>query len=170
MTIRKAQTSNYQKIYDLVKNAFETAQVSDGTEQDFVERLRSGKNFIPDLEFIAEEQHELVGHIMMTKQQIQTETGIFTEVLIAPLCVALPYRGQGIGGALINYAEEQAVCMGYTASFLVGNPDYYGRFGYQQAAHFGIQNITDMPDHVILARELTLGALNNVHGTIEFPH
>ena len=36
MKIREAKTSDYNEIYNLVKTAFLTAQVSDGSEQDFV--------------------------------------------------------------------------------------------------------------------------------------
>ena len=73
MHIRLAQESDYQKIYELVQTAFLTAQVSDGTEQDFVLKLREGDTFIPQLEFVAEDNNELIGHIMMTKQNIQTK-------------------------------------------------------------------------------------------------
>ena len=45
MHIRLAQESDYQKIYELVQTAFLTAQVSDGTEQDFVLMVISLRNF-----------------------------------------------------------------------------------------------------------------------------
>ena len=125
MHIRLAQESDYQKIYELVQTAFLTAQVSDGTEQDFVLKLREGDTFIPQLEFVAEDNNELIGHIMMTKQNIQTQNGILTGVLVAPLCVKKEYRNQGIGRALITHAHQCARQLGYQAAFLVGDPLYY---------------------------------------------
>jgi putative acetyltransferase len=41
MIIREEQPQEYRAIYELVKTAFKTARVSDGKEQDFVNRLRS---------------------------------------------------------------------------------------------------------------------------------
>ena len=67
MKIREAKTSDYNEIYNLVKTAFLTAQVSDGSEQDFVYELRKREGYIPSLELVMEEQNELVGHVMLTK-------------------------------------------------------------------------------------------------------
>lgn len=166
MNIRKAIKEDYENIYNLVKVAFETAEVSDGDEQDFVLDLRKGQNYLPELEFVAEEAGQLIGHIMMTKLTVQTENGEFTGVLVAPLCVALSYRNQGIGGDLMRYACKQAVEAGYTAAFLVGNPKYYGRFGYCRTADFGICNGTKIPDEFVLGCELIIDALKDINGTI----
>ena len=101
MNIRLAEARDYENIYRLVKTAFETAQVSDGTEQDFVLKLRAGENYIPELEFVAEDETGLVGHVMMTRQPVRTKEGTFEGVLVAPLCVKLENRSRGIGGALL---------------------------------------------------------------------
>lgn len=66
MNIRQATKNDYNKIYELVKVAFETAQVSDGTEQDFVYKLREAKGYIPQLELVIEDERTLIGHIMLT--------------------------------------------------------------------------------------------------------
>lgn len=166
MHIRLAQESDYQKIYELVQTAFLTAQVSDGTEQDFVLKLRKGNTFIPQLEFVAEDNNELIGHIMMTKQNIQTQNGILTGVLVAPLCVKKEYRNQGIGRALITHAHQCARQLGYQAAFLVGDPLYYHRFQYFQTNKFNIKNNSEIPDQYVLACELNHDALKNIVGEI----
>ena len=68
MQIRTARKEDYGQIYRLVQTAFSTAQVSDGTEQDFVLELRRRPGYIPGLELAAEESGRLVGHIMLTEQ------------------------------------------------------------------------------------------------------
>lgn len=75
MKIRVVNKSDFKDIYNLVKEAFKTAQVSDGNEQDFVLELRKRVFYIPSLEFVAEEQGELIGHIMFTKQAVDLEKG-----------------------------------------------------------------------------------------------
>lgn len=49
MNIERVNKKDYNEIYELVKTAFETAQVSDGTEQDFVLKLRAGNTYIQEL-------------------------------------------------------------------------------------------------------------------------
>lgn len=166
MKFRLADVKDYQNIYQLVKTAFETAKVSDGNEQDFVLKLRDSDNFIPELEFVCENENELIGHIMMTHQVIDTNNGDYLGLLVAPLCVKLENRNNGIGGALIKYAYKEALRIGYKAVFLVGDPNYYGKFGYRQISEFKIVNNTEIPDQFILGCELIPGALTEVEGSI----
>ncbi|MCL1901438.1 MAG: GNAT family N-acetyltransferase [Firmicutes bacterium] len=74
MTIRTEKEADYKKIYELVKRAFETAKVSDGDEQDYVEALRRSDRYIPDFALVAEDDGKLTGHIMLTKTFIKTDT------------------------------------------------------------------------------------------------
>lgn len=167
MVIRTVKQEDYDTIYHFVKTAFETAQVKDGTEQDFVLRLRAGNTYLPDLEFVTEENGELIGHIMLTKQAVEYGDGtIYTGVLVAPLSVALEHRNQGIGGKLMRYACEKTAGAGYTAAFLVGNPQYYGRFGFRKTTDFGIRNNSDIPDKFVQACEFVPDALRGIKGSI----
>lgn len=166
MDIRQAGPKDYEAIYQLVKTAFETAHVSDGTEQDFVLSLRAGAAFLPQLEFVAEHGGELIGHVMMTRRRAETQNGPIEGVLVAPLCVARPYRDKKVGQALMRHAMERAQAEGYTAAFLVGDPAYYGRFGFQRSDAFGLKNAAALPDEAVLACELTPGALAGVCGKI----
>ena len=103
---------------------------------------------------------------MMTKQNIQTQNGILTGVLVAPLCVKKEYRNQGIGRALITHAHQCARQLGYQAAFLVGDPLYYHRFQYFQTNKFNIKNNSEIPDQYVLACELNHDALKNIVGEI----
>jgi predicted N-acetyltransferase YhbS len=47
---------------------------------------------------------------------------------------------------------------------VIGHPDYYPRFGYQRASHWGITFVFEVPDDVAMAVELKPGALNGVSG------
>ena len=46
MTIRREQPADYESVYQVVKNAFQTAQESDGNEQELVNALRQSVAFI----------------------------------------------------------------------------------------------------------------------------
>lgn len=166
MKIRQVNKKDEKDIYEFVKIAFQTAKVSDGTEQDFVLRLRASENYIPALELVAEEEGQLIGHIMLTKQKVITQEGEYLGVLVAPLSVKLENRNQGIGKVLIQTAFEKAKALGYTAAFLVGDFQYYCRFGFKPINTFSIQNLTEIPDEFVLGCELKKDSLKEITGTL----
>ncbi len=51
-------------------------------------------------------------------------------VALAPLAVEPSFHGTGIGGALIREAHLRLKDAGETLSIVLGEPAYYGRFGY----------------------------------------
>ena len=67
MQIRKEREEDYPQIYEMIKNAFKTAEYSDGNEQDLVEKLRKSSAYINDLTLVCVENGEIVGFIMFTK-------------------------------------------------------------------------------------------------------
>ena len=157
MKIREAKTSDYNEIYNLVKTAFLTAQVSDGSEQDFVYELRKREGYIPSLELVMEEQNELVGHGI---------DGISHGLLVAPLCVKKEYRNQKVGSRLMEEAMKRALQLGYTSLFLVGNPEYYHRFGFRSTRSYGIENRSEIPDEFVMAVELVENVLTKCGGYV----
>ena len=168
MIIRRETQEEYPQIYELVKIAFQTAKVTNGKEQDFVDELRSCGNYIPELALVAEENGLLVGHIMLTKFSIVAD-GVNSEtLLLAPISVALGYRDKGIGSALIKESFKLAKEMGYTSVILVGDPGYYHRFGFRSAISFDIKHTPAIPDENVMACELVPDALLGIHGTIAF--
>ena len=167
MKIRQEQISDYPKIYDLVKNAFATAPQKDGDEQDYVNKLRESKNYIPGLSLVAEENGELIGYIMLTSTQIKSEQKTFTELLLSPLCVEFSHRNAGIGAKLVNESFRLAKAMGYSVIFVVGDPKYYSRFGFKCICEFGIINGGNIPEQFVMGCELVSNALKNKKGTIQ---
>lgn len=167
MNIRQEQPADYDEIYKLVQTAFETAKVKDGNEQDFVLRLRgSVGRYIPQLALVAVENNALVGHVMFTKLQICAGDKVYEELMLAPLCTALAYRGKGVGGELIREGFRLAKEMGYSAVFLCGDPAYYSRFGFKVTTEFGIENLSDIPPQYVMGCELYEHALAHKSGTI----
>lgn len=166
-SIRQATVADYPAIYRLVATAFKTARVSDGAEQDFVEELRKSANFIPELELVAEDAGKLVGHVMLTKKELSLNEGQKAVLLLAPLCVDFDYRNQGIGGQLMTTVFKKAVDQAHETVFLVGDPNYYKRYGFRHASELGIANDSEIPDEFILGIELVPDALKDVTGSIK---
>jgi putative acetyltransferase len=87
---------------------------------------------------VATEADEVVGHIMFSRMAAP-----FRALGLAPLCVAPAFRRQGIGTALIETGLRKASGE-WDAVFVVGDPEYYRRFGFDAEAaggfdcpHFG---------------------------------
>ncbi|WP_208606189.1 GNAT family N-acetyltransferase [Rodentibacter rarus] len=134
MLIRPETPKDYEQIYQLIKSAFANSEHSDGTEQDLVERLRRSSSFIPELALVAEIKGEIVGYILFTQVRI----GENIELSLAPLAVLPSIQKQGVGKALIKQGHEIAKQLEYHYAIVLGNPDYYGKLGYQPARQFQI--------------------------------
>jgi len=168
MIIRPENPEQFPRIYDLVKIAFQTAKASNGKEQDFVNQLRSSGNYITELALVAEENDQLVGHIMLTRTYIDNGGNRFEILLLAPVSVALEFRNRGVGSKLIKEALRLAGEMGYTSVILVGDPAYYRRFGFKASVEFGIKNTNNIPDEYVMVSELVPCVLKGVSGTVDF--
>lgn len=150
MTIRTEQQADYDSVYQVVKNAFKTAEQSDGNEQDLVNALRQSRAFIPELSLVSEINGKIVGHIMFTKLQI----GEHTALALAPLSVLPQYQRQGIGTSLIIEGHRIAQELGYSYSVVLGSEKYYPQMGYLPAETFGIHPCFDVPSKNFMAYKL----------------
>lgn len=117
MTIRPAQAGDYSQIYSLVQTAFATAKVSDGTEQDFVLELRRRDTYRPELELVAEENGQLIGHILLTILPVPGAPQGLRGLMVAPLCVRLEDRSRGLGGQLLQEGGAGRRSWGTTPCF-----------------------------------------------------
>jgi predicted N-acetyltransferase YhbS len=165
---KKSAKRGFASIHELVKIAFQTAEMPPANEEEYVLKWRVSDNYISELEFAAEEKDEIIGHIMLQKLKVHTNNdGNYVGLLVAPLCVKLEYRSQGVGEKLVYAGFEKAKEMGYTSAFLAGNPKYYSRFGFKEIGMFGIENKTAIPDQFVLGYEIVKGSLENVKGYID---
>ncbi|MFA5066042.1 MAG: N-acetyltransferase [Dehalococcoidia bacterium] len=164
---RRERAEEFPEIYKLVEVAFQTAKVTNGKEQDFVNQLRAGGNYIPELALVAEEGGKLIGHIMLTKTYINGNNNKYETLFLGPISVALESRNKGVGSKLIAESFGISKKMGYKSVVLVGDPAYYHRFGFQSSFNFGIRHVQNIPDEDVMACELAPQALKGISGTID---
>jgi putative acetyltransferase len=69
-----------------------------------------------------------IGHICMTYGSVAGQS----VALLGPLCVAPAHQKTGIGTALIQAGLEAVLAGGAEQVLVLGDPNYYGRFGFQQ--------------------------------------
>lgn len=150
MLIRQETKNDYAEVYTLIKQAFASAEHSDGTEHDLTNALRTSDAFIPELSLVAERDDKIVGHILFTKGKVGHETVL----ILAPLSVHPEYQKQGIGTALIKEGHKIAKERGYSYSLVLGSETYYPRMGYIPAIQFGIHVPEGMPSDNFMAIKL----------------
>ena len=167
--IRQETPADYEAVHALVKAAFANVPYSDQSEHLLVERLRKSEAFIPQLSLVAEVDQELVGHILLTRIVIKNEGHTTPSLALAPVSVLPAKQGQGVGGALIKAAHDEARALGHQSVILLGHEDYYPRFGYRPTAEYGIQLPFDVPPENCMLIELQEGSLADVFGTVEYP-
>lgn len=161
--IRQERTEDYETVYDVIKEAFDSAEHADGNEPELVNALRKGNGFIPQLSFVAEIDGKIVGHILFTKATIENSTVL----ALAPLSVLPEYQRRGIGTALIKEGHRIAGELGYGFSVVLGSENYYPRVGYLPADTFGIQPPFDVPRENLMAYKLNENA-PNVSGIMKY--
>ncbi len=166
LTIDTEKESEFAELYEFIRIAFQTAPHADGDEQDYVNRLRESDRYIPELALTIKDGHTIVGHIMLTKTTIARGESQSGALLLSPVCTLLEYRNRGIASALIRYSLQLAREKGYQAVFLVGNPNFYTRFGFMSITAFGIKQLGDIPEQYCMALELEAGYLGKKGGTI----
>ena len=108
-------------------------------EAEIVARLRASPAFIPGLSIVADDADEIVGHILLTRVELDPPSD--TRVIsLAPMAVVPERQRQGIGSALVRRGLEVAKQLGEEVVVLVGHPEYYPRFGFEPASRFGMTN------------------------------
>lgn len=126
-------------------------------------RLREGRSPARGLALAATVDGKLAGTVRLW----HVRTGDGREaLLLGPLAVAADYRAFGIGGLLMREAIARAAARGHGAIILVGDAEYYQRFGFDAALTCDL----DMPGFVdrarFLALELKAGALDGASGML----
>lgn len=92
----------------------------------------------PDISLIAIDDGAPVGHVLLSRASLIPPSDAVSLMILAPLSVVPDAQGRGIGGKLIEGALRCAKDAGVDLIFLIGNPAYYRRHGFEPAARQGL--------------------------------
>lgn len=122
-SVRPAEPGDEEAIRAVHIAAFPTS-----LEADLVEALvRDGEAIVS---LVAETGGRIGGHVLLSRMRVEGDGRVWRALGLAPIGVLPGYQGSGIGGALIEAALAIARASGEELVFLLGEPDYYGRFGF----------------------------------------
>jgi predicted N-acetyltransferase YhbS len=125
-------------------------------------RLREHVDHLLELSFTARIGTLLVGSV----RQLPICIGDTKALLLGPLTVEPPFRGRGVGRALIERALAEAKAKGHRLVLLVGDEAYYSRVGFKRIPK-GRAIMPGPVDHNrLLIAEVADGAFEGVSGAI----
>ena len=124
-------------------------------EAHLVEQLRVDGDVL--VELVAASDTAIQGHILYSPLVIERDEGTFEAAALAPVAVLPAFQGQGIGGKLVRAGNARCAALGLEAIVVLGQADYYPRFGFSARAAESLQAPFSGPH--FMALELKPGAL-----------
>jgi len=137
MILRKETVADIEAITEITIAAFKNHPISNHTEQFIINALRDADALT--LSLVAEIEGRVVGHIAFSPVIISDGTKGWYG--LGPVSVLPEYQKQGIGKSLINEGLSFLKELGGQGCALVGDPNYYKRFGFKnfpELVHEGI--------------------------------
>jgi len=156
--IRSETSADVSTITEVTTVAFKTLAISGHTEQFIIAALRAAKALTVSL--VAEADGRVVGHIAFSP--ITISDGSPNWYGLGPVSVLPECQGKGIGSALIREGIARLKDLGARGCCLVGHPQYYRRFGFQNTRDLALKGV---PEEVFFALSLD-GPIP--HGFVEF--
>jgi predicted N-acetyltransferase YhbS len=135
--IRQADPDDAPGILTVVADAFSYGGTRDPSEEIAIVRgTWSARRGRPLLELVADVRGTIVGHLQAAPGAL---AGRPTRIAgVAPVCVGAAHQGRGIGSALVGALIDAATDQHWPLLVLLGDPDYYERFGFGPAAPLGL--------------------------------
>jgi putative acetyltransferase len=129
--IRAELADDAAEIHRLVASAFPTE-----AEAYLVRELRkSGALRVSLVAVDDDSDHCIVGHVAFSPVRTSDER---EGVGLAPVAVVATHRRRGIAAMLIEAGLEACRNLGIPYAVVLGEPDYYGRFGFEPAPKHGL--------------------------------
>ncbi|MCA2212687.1 GNAT family N-acetyltransferase [Jidongwangia harbinensis] len=129
--LRAERPDDLPGIRAVLAAAFETT-----AEADLVDALRAGDAWLPELSVVAVEDHTVIAHALLSRIVVAGPDGDVPALALGPVAVLPERQKQGHGSAVIRDALLRAA--GESLVVVLGDPAYYGRFGFGPGAAHGI--------------------------------
>jgi putative acetyltransferase len=137
MIIRDERDADIANITDVTIAAFKELEISQHTEQFIVEALRTAGALSVSL--VAEQDGAIIGHIAFSP--LTFSDGSDNWYGLGPVSVLPEKQRQGVGKALIRAGLAELKQRGAQGCCLVGHPDYYRQFGFENVAGLTLQGV-----------------------------
>ncbi len=135
MVVRRERPADEAAVDAVTTAAFGAPGGGEPVETRLLRDLRADPGWIPALSLVAEGPDGAVaGHVVCTRGA----AGGAPALGLGPISVAPEHQRAGIGSALMHAVVAAAEASGERLVCLLGDPAYYGRFGFVAAADLGV--------------------------------
>ena len=126
LVIRKEVKADIQFISDITRGAFQDNPHRNNAEHLIINALREDGALTVSL--VAEVHGQVIGHVAFSPVMISDGTQGWYG--LGPMAVLPAFHGQGVGSALARNGLEEIRAMGAKGCVVLGDPDFFGRFGF----------------------------------------
>jgi putative acetyltransferase len=165
--LRREQPEDAAAIREVLRSAFGRA-----AEADLADALREAGAGVLSLvacEGPGDGAGPVVGHVLFTPVTVTAGGGEQHSLLgLAPVAVTPAQQGRGAGTMLVEAGLEQLRGEAFPAVVVLGDPGFYGRFGFLPADMWGLSYETPVPAEHFMAVELSAGSLTGISGVVRF--
>src|SRR3954451_1205720 len=152
LLIRRQETEDDAAVRSVVGAAFAHHAVV----PDLVDALRESWAWVDGLSLVADDDGELVGHVLLTKAILDAPARLVDVLVLSPLSVRPDRQRSGIGKALVRAAAQAAEDHQAPLVFLEGDPRYYAPRGFRPAGPLGfVRPSTRIPEPAFQVMPLT---------------
>lgn len=138
MKIRLENEYDYLEVEKLIRNAFWNVYRPGAYEHYIVHHLRNDERFIKDLAYVVESDKKIMAHISYSKGFLEYDDETVDAVVLGPVSVHENCQNQGFGSKLIEYTLNLAKDYEIPFVFVIGDENFYHRFGFVSASEYGI--------------------------------
>lgn len=163
LKIRPERTDDATAIRALVAAAF----MPDDDTADFVDAVRTRAEIC--LAEVAVAEGAIIGHAQWCAAPLIVDGTALKAAYLSCLSVEPGLQKRGIGSRLVRSGLKRLADNGYVAATLLGDPAYYGRFGFSSALAERIEAPQSMRGPGFQALELVPGNLDGAAIQSDFP-
>lgn len=163
--IRLETEADHREVERITRDAFWDLYKPGCDEHLILHKMRSLPSFVRELDFVACVDGRVAGSIVYSLARVTADDGTDHKVLcMGPLSVSPSLQKSGIGSRLNIHSIGRARELGFRGVVIFGSPAYYHRFGYRNAAQYGITTSDGLNFDPFMALELRPGSLSGVSG------
>lgn len=136
-------------------------------EAHLVERLRDDDLIAASI--VAIENDQVVGNAVFSRLSVEGLEAPPSLLALAPVAVAPDYQSRGIGSRITRYGLAVSTQRGYAAVVVLGDPQYYRRFGFSSDLATHVRSPYSNAGRHWMALELREPSLLSVTCDVAYP-
>lgn len=160
ISVRHEVPRDWLDVEAVVRDAF-----GGDEEARLVSRLRSHRDV---LSLVAVADGTLAGHAMFSPVSIRGSDIVLPASGLAPVAVATAWQRRGVGTQLIRFGLEEVAKAGVGLVVVLGDPAYYGRFGFVAAEPLSVRCKWGGEDGAFQLLELVPGTAAMYRGMVDY--